>query len=306
MTPLKHLAGLMARQAPADGTFDTLLPGVKLIRWSAPSEPMPVIYEPTVCLVAQGRKQVSIGSTSLVYDRARHLIASVSQPVMGAVIEASESEPYLCLQIDLDMKEIAELAMRHPSRVEPDAQASGLLLNETSDELLDAASRLVALFDTPDDLAILSPLVLREIHYRILTGPAGGVLRHMARASSRLNQIARAILWIREHYRETCRIEQAADVAGMSRSNFHLHFRSVTSLSPIEFRTQLRMQEARRLMAASGFDAATAGFEVGYSSPSQFSRDYSRLFGSPPARDITHLRGIGVPECSVAQERSVD
>jgi len=293
MTPLTSFAHLISRQTPADGTFDTPVAGVKLIRWSVPSEPMPVIYEPTVCLVAQGRKRASVGTVSYVYDQARHLIASVAQPVMGSVIEASTAEPYLCLQIDLDIKEIAELVMRHPGGMSAAAPASGLSLNETSPALLDAATRLVALFETPADVSALAPMVLREIYYRLLTGPGGGTLRHMAHANSRLNQIARAVVWIRQHFRQACRIEQAADVAGMSRSNFHLHFRAVTSLSPLEFRTQLRMQEARRLMLAEGADAASAGFEVGYNSPSQFNRDYARLFGAPPARDVGHLRANG-------------
>jgi AraC-like DNA-binding protein len=131
---------------------------------------------------------------------------------------------------------------------------------------------------------------LREIQYRLLTGATGGIIRHMARGESRLNQIARAILWLRQNFRNTCRIEEAADVAGMSRSRFHLHFKAVTALSPIEFRTQLRMQEARRLMVAEARDAASAGFAVGYDSPSQFSRDYARLFGASPARDALQLR----------------
>ncbi|MGY2372940.1 AraC family transcriptional regulator [Pseudomonas sp. SDO524_S393] len=298
MTTLTSLAQLISRQTATDGTFETAVPGVKLIRWSSPSEPMPVVFEPTVCLVAQGRKQASVGSTTYVYDRARHLIASVAQPVMGSVIQATEAEPYLCLQIDLDIREIAELAMRHPVVGEFAGPASGLLLNDTSPALLEAAARLVALLETPEDVPTLAPLMLREIHYRLLKGPGGGILRQMVHANSRLNQIARSIVWIRQHFREACRIEQAADVAGMSRSNFHLHFRSVTSLSPLEFRTQLRMQEARRLMLAEGIDAASAGFEVGYNSPSQFNRDYGRLFGVPPARDVGQLRANGQYACA--------
>ncbi|WMJ68359.1 AraC family transcriptional regulator [Stenotrophomonas sp. 24(2023)] len=295
MTPLTEFVNLLSRQIPTDGTFPTAVAGVTLIRWSAPSEPMPVVFDPTVCLVVQGRKRVSAGTALYDYDRARYLIASVAQPVMGAVIEASDAEPYLCVQIDLDMREIADLAMRHPARLDAAVPASALSVNETSPELLDAAARLVALLARAEDLPALAPLVLREIHYRLLTGPAGGTLRHMAQADSRLNQIGRAVLWIRTHFRQACRIEQAAEVAGMSRSSFHLHFRAVTSLTPIEFRTQLRLQEARSRMVADGMDAASAGFEVGYSSPSQFSRDYCRLFGMSPARDVGRLRAASRP-----------
>lgn len=292
MDRLSNLVNLIGRHATADGTFDCPLPGVKLIRASAPTLPMPVVYEPTICIVAQGRKQVALGQTRYIYDPARYLTASVDLPVMGSVIEASAAKPYLCVQLDLDVAVLADLALRHPALAEaPIAPAEGLALNAVSPALLDAAARLLALLDTPQDRDALSPLITREILYRLLTGPGGGVIRHMAQADSRLNQVSRAILWIRTRYREPCRIEEAAEVAGMSRSTFHEHFRAITSMSPIAFRTQLRMQEARRLMVSDAVDAASAGFAVGYDSPSQFSRDYSRLFGAPPARDAERLRG---------------
>ncbi|MBT9432329.1 AraC family transcriptional regulator [Candidatus Sodalis endolongispinus] len=156
--------------------------------------------------------------------------------------------------------------------------------------MLDAAIRLVGLLDTPHDINALAPLTLREILYRLLVGPNGVIIRNMVLADSRLNQIARAILWIRTHFREPCRIENAAEIAGMSRSNFYLHFKAVTTLSPIEFRTHLRLQEARRLMVSEAADAASAGFQVGYESHSQFSRDYARIFGMSPARHARRLR----------------
>lgn len=292
MDRLSTLVDLIGRHAPRDGTFTCPLPGVKLIRASAPTLPMPVIYEPTICIVAQGRKQAALGRTRYIYDAARYLTASVDLPVMGSVVEASEAEPYLCLQLDLDVAELADLALRHPPLADaPIAPAEGLALNDVSPALLDAAARLLALLDTPGDRDALAPLITREILYRLLTGPGGGVIRHMAQADSRLNQVSRAILWIRTRYREPCRIEEAAEVAGMSRSTFHEHFRAITSMSPIAFRTQLRLQEARRLMVSDAADAASAGFAVGYDSPSQFSRDYARLFGTPPARDAERLRG---------------
>lgn len=291
MDRLSTLVDLIGRHAPGDGAFSSPLPGVKLIRASAPTLPMPVIYEPTICIVAQGRKQAALGRTRYIYDPARYLTASINLPVMGSVIEASEAKPYLCLQLDLDVTELADLVLRHP----PPAGASigpaeGLALNDVSPALLDAAARLLSLLDTPDDRDALAPLVTREILYRLLTGPGGGVIRHMVQADSRLNQISRAILWIRARYRQPCRIEDAAEIAGMSRSTFHEHFRAITSMSPIAFRTQLRLQEARRLMVSEAADAASAGFAVGYDSPSQFSRDYARLFGAPPARDAERLR----------------
>jgi AraC-like DNA-binding protein len=291
MDTLARFAAAIARHAPVDGIHDTLLPGVRLVRSSSPTMPMPVLYERTVCLVAQGRKRAVLGTTAFVYDPAHYLVASVELPVTGSVIEASTERPYLCLSLDLDMVVLGDLALRHPSAEDArDGEDRGMALNRTTPELLDAALRLTQLLDTPADIDALAPLVTREILYRLLTGAGNRIVRRMARGDSRQNQIARAIVWLRAHYARDCRIDEMADVASMSRSTFHAHFKAVTSMSPLEFRTQLRMQEARRLMVAEGMDAASAGYRVGYESPSQFSRDYARLFGVPPGRDAGRLR----------------
>ncbi|ANF59587.1 AraC family transcriptional regulator [Halotalea alkalilenta] len=296
MNRLDKLVDLIGRHAPADGSHETPMPGVKLLRASSPTMPMPVIYAPTLCLIAQGTKQANLGATTYRYDPAYFLVASVELPVMGSVIEASASHPYLSLQLDLDSAELSDLAIRYSASAKDEATSpAGLTLNRTTPALLDAAIRLVGLLDTPHDIDALAPLTIREILYRLLTGPDNSVVRHMAQADSRLNQIARAIVWIRAHFRGPCRIEHAAEVAGMSRSTFHLHFKAVTTMSPIEFRTQLRMQEARRLMVSDAADAASAGFQVGYESPSQFSRDYARIFGMPPARHASQTRGQITP-----------
>jgi AraC-like DNA-binding protein len=289
---VRTFASLIARHAPEDGFFETALVGVKLIRWSVPTEPMPVIYEPTVCMVAQGRKQACLGDMSFVYDNARHLIASVDLPVAGSVIEASTDKPYLCMQIDLSSADLAELVLSAPAKPgrQPPTASAGLTVDDTTPELLDAATRLVATLDNADDVETLGPLILREIRYRLLQGPSGAIIRNMIRRDSRLAQIGRAILWLRGNFRSVCRIGDAADVAGMSRSKFHQHFRSITGLSPIEFRTQLRLQEARRLMVFEAHDAASAGFAVGYESPSQFSREYVRVFNDTPANDAHQRR----------------
>lgn len=291
MDRLAAFVALLDRHAPSDGMHAVALPGVTLIRAASPTLPMPVIYQPTVCLVGQGVKQAHLGATSYRYDPQHYLIASVDLPVMGSVIQASPERPYLCLQLDLDMATLSELALAHPAAPAPaPAPASGLSLNRTSPELLDAAVRLLALLDAPSDIDALAPLTVRELLYRLLQGPGGGILRHIAQADSRLNQIARAIAWIKTNFHQPCRIEQVAEVAGMSRSSFHQHFKAITTLSPLEFRTRLRLQEARRLMVGDALDAASAGFRVGYESPSQFSRDYVRVFGAPPAKDAGRLR----------------
>ncbi|HEY0207907.1 AraC family transcriptional regulator [Acerihabitans sp.] len=291
MNRLNTLVDILDRHTLTDGSHHCAIPGVKLIRSSSPTTPMPVIYTPTFCLIAQGTKEANLGETTYRYDAANYLMASVELPIMGSVIEASANQPYLCLQLDFDMAELSELAIHYPAS--PEAALSppaGIMLNKTTPKLLEAVIRLAELLDAPGDIDALAPLANREILYRLLTGPGGSIIRHMAQADSRLNQIARAIIWIRTHFREPCPIEQAAEIAGMSRSTFHLHFKAITTLSPIEFRTHLRMQEARRLMVRDAMDAANAGFNVGYESPSQFSRDYARLFGMPPARHASLLR----------------
>ncbi|MFP1789450.1 AraC family transcriptional regulator [Lonsdalea quercina] len=298
MDKLDMLIDLIDRHAPADGIYASAIPGVKLLRASSPTMPMPVIYSPTLCLVAQGAKRAALGATAYRYDPSHFLVASVELPVMGSVIKASASRPYLCLQLDLDSAELSDLAIRYPAAPSKDESAipAGLTLNKTTPQLLDAAIRLAGLLDTPHDIDALAPLTIREILYRLLTGSGCSVIRHMAQGDSRLNQIARAIVWIRAHFRGPCRIEHASEVAGMSRSTFHFHFKAVTTMSPLEFRTQLRMQEARRLMVSDAVDAASAGFQVGYESPSQFSRDYSRIFGMPPARHASQTRRQITPD----------
>ncbi|MBX8597691.1 AraC family transcriptional regulator [Pseudomonas cichorii] len=292
MGSLETLVDLIRRHTPTDGIHPTPIAGVSLVRSDSPTVPMPVVYEPTLCLIAQGRKQVMVGTTSYIYDAAKYLVASVDIPVTGSVIEASEAEPYLCLVLDLDMAVLSELVLRYPAPDEASVlPAAGIELNYTTPELLDAVARLARLLDTPQDIEALAPLTVREILYRLLISSGSGVVRQMARADSRLSQIARAIAWLRSHYSETCRIDDIADIAGMSRSTFHAHFKAVTAMSPLEFRSQLRLQEARRLMVAEALDAAGAGYRVGYESPSQFSRDYVRMFGLSPARDASRLRG---------------
>lgn len=294
MTQIARLTEIIGRHAPHDGTYPSPISDVKLLRASAPTMPMPVIYQPTLCLVAQGRKQAMLGTKAFVYDPASYLVASVELPVMGSVIEATADRPYLCLQIDLDMTELADLALKYPATPGKKGDiATGLMLNETTPALLDAAVRLVGLLDTPRDIDALAPLAVREILYRLLMAPGGNTIRHMAHSDSRLNHISRAIVWIRNHFRDACPIERAAEIAGMSRSTFHTHFKVITAMSPLEFRTNLRMQEARRLMVSDAMDAASAGFNVGYASPSQFSRDYTRIFGMPPARHANVLRRAG-------------
>lgn len=290
MESLAELAAQILRHTPSDGLHPCALPRVTLIRSSGPTMPMPVIYQPSICVVAQGRKQVVLGDLMHVYDRATFVLASVDLPVIGSVIEATNQAPYLSLQYDLDIAMLGELVLDHdPARDMPPPRA-GLALHEMTAELADACRRLAALLDAPEDIPVLAPLIEREILYRLINSPAAPMMRYIAMRDGSLARISRVIAWIKAHYAEPLLIEELADLAGMSPSSLHTHFKAVTRMSPLQYRAQLRLQEARRLMVAEGAEAAQAGFRVGYNSPSQFSREYARLYGAAPAADAAQVR----------------
>jgi AraC-like DNA-binding protein len=238
-------------------------------------------------VVLQGAKQLIIGDRVLRYDTASYFVASLDLPVTGCVIEASPTEPYVALSLALDCDALAGLLAELPDG--PTADPTGFAVSAVTPELLDACSRLLKLLDTPEDIPVLAPMLEREIHYRLLQGPQGGLLRQAARADSRLSQVRQAIGWLRSHYQRPIRIEALADLAGMSPASFHRHFRAATAMSPLQYQKSLRLQEARRLLIANA-DAGRAGYAVGYESASQFSREYTRMFGAPPSRDAVRLR----------------
>ena len=289
MDRMAQLAQIITRHAPAAGMYATPLRCLSLFRVDRPTLPIPSVYEASLCLIAQGAKRVSIGDRSLVYDASHYLLVSVDLPLVGHIIEASEDEPYLCCKIDLDLSALADLIIAEGGSVQ--APASPMLAVYPSDpDLVDAACRLVKLLERPEAIPALAPLIERELLYRLLTGPHGPTLRQLATADSRLNQISRAIAQIRGRFREQLRIRDIAAAAGMSESSLHEHFRAVTRMTPLEYQKQLRLQEARRLMLLEGASASAAGFTVGYDSPSQFSREYRRLFGAPPRQDVDRLQ----------------
>lgn len=286
-----ELAGLIARHAAHDGLHATRVPRLFLIHCAQPTMPIHILHEPALCIVASGAKRVMLGDRVYPYDRAKYLVVSVEVPIVGQVVEASLAEPYLCLRLDLAPRRLAELMINagHESSVEPDLEP-GLGLASVTPALLDAAVRLLRLLDTPDDIPVLGPMVEREILYRLLTGAQGRRLRQIALTEGSVSRVSRAISWIKRHYTQTISIEQVAAAAAMSPSALHHHFKAVTALSPLQYQKQLRLQEARRLMLLQAMDAASAGHQVGYDSPSQFSREYNRLFGAPPLRDAARLR----------------
>ena len=290
-SPRKSIGNIIARLAGSGETKTTAVSGLSIFRWDQPTEPVSGLYEPSVCMVMQGAKRVTLGEDTYVYDAEHYLITSIHLPATYQVLKASPAKPFLGLSLALDLQEVSQLMANSPLPP-PRSQQSGrgMGTGNVTPELLDAVHRLVALLETEPDIPILAPLIQREILYRLLTGELGPRLRQIAVAGSQSRQIGRAIQWLKGNFTEPLHIERLASQAGMSVSTFHHHFRSMTALSPLQYQKQLRLQEARRLMLAERLDAASAGFQVGYESPSQFSREYSRLFGAPPLRDIARLR----------------
>lgn len=289
MSRTDEFAACIRRHTPEEGIVATAMSRVWLIRADRPTVPVPAVYEASICLIAQGAKRVSMGDQSVIYDAARYLVVTVDLPLVGHVTEASADAPYLCCKIDLDMAALADLVLSD-GRGTGESGLPLLAAYPVDDDLVDAACRLVRLLDRPEDIPVLAPLIEREILYRLLMGPQGPLLRQMAAADSRLGQVSRAIARIRRGYAEQLRVDEIAETVGMSPSSLHAHFKAVTRLTPLEYQKQIRLQEARRLMLVEGIGAGSAAFAVGYESPSQFSREYHRLFGAPPRRDIARLQ----------------
>ncbi|WP_075215170.1 AraC family transcriptional regulator [Mongoliimonas terrestris] len=279
----------------AEGRRQTAVPRLALMRSTTPTLPMGTLYNPVVSFVAQGSKRLMLGEESYEYDAAKYLIVSVDLPVTGGIHRASPEAPYLAASLALEPKLLADVLIdMGDGGMDADCSA-GLAVCAVSDELLDAAARLVGLLDRPEDIPVVAPLIEREILYRLLCGKQGRLLRQIARADSRLSRVGRAIAWIRAHYADAFAVDRVAEVAGMSPASLHRHFKAVTTLSPLQYQKQIRLQEARRMLMAQSADAASIGFAVGYESPSQFSREYARLFGAPPGRDAARLRAATLP-----------
>ena len=285
------LAKSIARWTDKGDQPATAVPGLALWRRDEPTQPTNGMYEATICLTVQGAKRVMLGDDVYVYDAHHFLITSVDLPAVWQVIEASREKPCVGLVLKLDQREISQL-MSDSSLPAPRAQESGrgMAIGEVTLALLTAFQRLVDLLDEPKDIPILAPIIQREIFYRLLVGDQGARLRQMVSARTPNHQIAQAIEWLKSHYTLPLRIDDLAARVHMSTSAFHHHFRVVTAMSPLQYQKWLRLNEARRLMLTEHLDAATAAFQVGYESPSQFSREYRRLFDESPSRDITTLR----------------
>jgi AraC-like DNA-binding protein len=285
-----ELVERIARAAPKDGRVESLK-GLHLHRASSPTEPVYGMSGFAFCVIAQGSKEVFLGDTRYQYDPAHYLLATAELPVVSQIIEASPERPYLSLRLELDSTLVGSV-MIEAGHFSPGSHADVRAINVSplDASLLDAVVRLVRLLDTPAEAPFLMPLITREIVYRLLMGEQGDRLRHIAVQGGHTHRIARAIEWLRQEFDRPFRIDDIAQELGMSVSSFHHHFKAVTAMSPLQFQKQMRLQEARRLMLGEGLDAASAGYRVGYNDASHFNREYKRLFGLPPLRDVERLR----------------
>jgi AraC-like DNA-binding protein len=294
---LEALGKCIARWTDKGDQPVTAIPGLSLYRREEPSEPKSILYEPRICVIAQGAKRVLLGNDTYVYDEHHYLITSVDLPTVVQIIKASRDKPYLGVILRLDRREIAQLIVDGklpPQRAQQSIR--GMATGEVTLPLLSALQRLIGLLAEPKDIPILAPIIQREILYRLLVGEQGARLHQIATVGSQSQQIARAIDLLKDNFTQALRVDELASHANMSPSTFHHHFRTVTAMSPLQYQKWLRLNEARRLMLTDNADAATAAFSVGYESPSQFSREYARLFGEPPLRDITSLRQLAAGE----------
>lgn len=287
----KELSLLMERHTDGDGIHETLIPSLSLIRSSKTTFPSFSVHEPELCIVSQGSKVVMLADESFTYGPSSYLVISLDLPVSAQIIEASPDVPYLCFRLKLNLKDALDLVNEaNPVSRKKLCSKRGLFVEQSTAPLLDAAVRLTRLLDNPEDIPIMAPLIVREILYRVLQAEQGDVLRQMALRGSSSNRIAVVVEQLKREYMEPLRIDELAAAAHMAPSSLHRHFKEVTAMSPLQYQKQLRLQEARRLLLSESADAADVAFRVGYESPSQFSREYARLFGLPPISDITRLR----------------
>lgn len=286
-----ELADIVSRHTGEDGSYATAIPSFVLNRHNSPRDFMPVLAQPALCILAHGSKEVRLADETFAYDPLNYLVFSVSMPVAGRIIEASPENPNLSLRLDIDPAHITALiAEAGPMGVPTRPTARGLYVDRLDSQLLDAVLRLTRLLDTPKDIAMLAPLISREILYRLLRSPQGYRLYEIAIANSQSHRVSQAIKWLNGNYEQPLRIDDLAREVNLSVSTLHHRFKAMTAMSPLQYQKQLRLQEARRLMITEGLEASAAGYRVGYESASQFSREYSRLFGAPPLRDLARLR----------------
>ncbi|MEP0873791.1 AraC family transcriptional regulator [Trichocoleus desertorum AS-A10] len=289
----QELAALVTRHTnvKGDGIHKTTIPHLEFMRESVVSTAMCGVAEPVLGIVVQGRKEALLGEEAYQYGVAQYLVVSVDLPLSGFVVEATPDKPYLGFKLNLDPVQLCDIIAH--TQLGPDRKENsvrGLFISDADAPLINCAIRLTQLLDTPQDIPFLAPMMIREIYYRLLTGEQGEAVRQIATSGSNMQRVAEVIKRIKADFTQSLRVEELAAQANMSPASFHRHFKQVTSMSPLQYQKQLRLLEARRLMLAENADATNAAYQVGYESPSQFSREYSRLFGAPPIKDIERLR----------------
>jgi AraC-like DNA-binding protein len=291
-SPTEGLARWIAAYAPHDGSFEMRVPGLHVSRFSRINkECVHALRLPCLSIIAQGAKTVIVGQETYEYDSARMLVYSVALPVAAQVTQANASEPYLALRLDLDPLKIGDLVLKvYSNGLPPVQERRAVYLTPADSSVVNAAIRLMECLAQPRDVELLAPLVFDEILIRLLRSPIGIRVAQMGFAESSVHRLAKAISWLRAHYSQPMKVEELAEMVNMSVSSFHEHFKSVTSMSPLHYQKVLRLQEARRLMLSAMMDVSSAGQRVGYLSASQFSREYSRFYGSAPTKDIAKLR----------------
>ncbi|AHZ68120.1 putative AraC family transcriptional regulator [Pseudomonas mandelii JR-1] len=274
---------------------ETGIPRVAMVQGAIPEHQLADVYEPMINLILQGSKTITVGDRTLRYDPATYFVMSIELPAVGSVHPATSGEPYLAVALTLDPAVLATLLTDLPKPVAPSEQEAGFSVAAVTPELMDAWVRMLRLMDRPADIAALSPVYEREILYRVLQGPHGWMLREIAAPDTAMARVSLAIQWIRRAFAEPLRVEDMARTASMSVSAFHRHFKAVTTLSPLQYQKRVRLLQARTLLVANAKSVTSAAFDVGYESATQFSRDYARVFGLPPARDaariLAQLRG---------------
>jgi AraC-like DNA-binding protein len=292
----RELARKIAARVPEAGEQATEVPGLTLYRRTAPTACNAATYQPSLAVFVQGRKRITVGGTTYLCDESNFLLTSVDVPVVSQIVAASEQVPLLSLRLALEMPAVREIINQEEFPAPgSSSQGRGIAVGKTTVELLSACSRLIDLLDVPDAIPFVSNLIQREIVYRLLHGPQGERLRAIATLGDQSHRTAKAIAWLRVNYAKPLRVEELAEIARMGMSTLHHHFRALTAMSPLQYQKQLRLVAARERMLIEGLDAASAAFEVGYESASQFNREYKRFFGQPPMRDIRTLRSPSAP-----------
>ncbi len=292
-----EIARIVDRYREMRGNGATPVPGLAVGRATSPIPPTSYVFEPSLCISARGSKRVSLGKEAFVYDEDNFLLTTFGLPTIIEVSQASDEKPYTAIQIELDLQlarqVISDLDVRG---IAAQTSAPGIATGPVDADLLDAVVRLVRLLERAEDIPFLQALIHREILYRVLVGPAAARLRQLVQIGTQTSRVAKAIDRLRRDFSKRLSVEELAEESGMGVSTLHHHFRELTTMSPLQFQKQLRLHEARRLMLNENADTASAAFQVGYESVTQFSREYRRQFGAPPGRDIKAMRGAAAAE----------